>query len=270
MKYCLNFNRDSKYMNDVDELIIQYKPEYKEYESFIEKHKHQRIILNIEDAELFLSENSMDTVAKTGIVLKLNYYYDDYVKLLCKILNESNYPFFISDYASTWDELKGIIKLGVSDVYVAEELGFDIIAVSAYCKEHNVRVRVYPNVSQSSWLDPNNSNTDFFIRPEDTVIYEPYIDVFEFFEKENNTQDTFYKIYAKKGAFYGPVNTLIIGNYITVQNNFIAPDYAKHRLDCQKKCARGQKCNLCQTTLDFAETTSRIPFEHKAFLNDKE
>jgi tetratricopeptide (TPR) repeat protein len=79
-------------------------------------------------------------------------------------------PWFSGLFAHTWDQLHYLISLGVSDIYVVEDLCFELPAVAKECHKHNIRVRVIPNVAQSS-INASAPLKKFFIRPEDIDIY---------------------------------------------------------------------------------------------------
>lgn len=45
--------------------------------------------------------------------------------------------------------LIGLIKCGVSELYITDSLGFEIIKVAEIAHSKDVKIRVYPNVAQS-------------------------------------------------------------------------------------------------------------------------
>lgn len=78
-------------------------------------------------------------------------------------------------------------------MYICEELGFSLDKISKILHENNIRVRVFPNICQSSFLETPSIKT-FFIRPEDISIYSMFIDVFELVS-DKDRQYTIFKIY---------------------------------------------------------------------------
>ena len=90
--------------------------------------------------------------------------------------------------------LNGMIRYGVSDVYIVNEFAFYLPQIKKNCGDE-VKIRVFPNVSQSTdKLHVLPTVTSFFIRPEDIPFYEEYVDVCEFFGTVDRNE-VLYKIY---------------------------------------------------------------------------
>ena len=68
-------------------------------------------------------------------------------------------------------------------MYICEELGFSLDKISDILHSNNIKVRVIPNICQSSFSETNSLLT-FFIRPEDIKYYIKYVDVFELLTDE--------------------------------------------------------------------------------------
>lgn len=93
-------------------------------------------------------------------------------------LREKGIPYFFSKYFTTIDEVYEAILLQPSDMYICEELGFSLDRISKLLHSHNIKVRVFPNICQSS-ANKIPPIKKFFIRPEDIPLYEQFVDVFE-------------------------------------------------------------------------------------------
>lgn len=74
--------------------------------------------------------------------------------------------------------MQGLLKYHPTDMYICEELGFSLLKISKILHDNNVKVRVFPNICQSSFPETESIKT-FFIRPEDIIFYAPFVDVFE-------------------------------------------------------------------------------------------
>jgi hypothetical protein len=90
----------------------------------------------------------------------------------------------------------------------------------------------------------------FFIRPEDTETYEPFVDVFELWGDSSRLSVT-YEIY-KQQQWLGDIQDLIIGFNDDVPNAGIMEHFAQIRLGCKKKCFQGKKCDICKTMREIA------------------
>jgi hypothetical protein len=59
--------------------------------------------------------------------------------------------FYFNIYVKDWDTLHGLINEGVSDIFIVEEMGFQLVDAAAIAHEAKVQIRIFPNVAQSSW-----------------------------------------------------------------------------------------------------------------------
>lgn len=94
------------------------------------------------------------------------------------LIEKYHLPFFFRNYATTIDLFYGYLKYDPTDIYICEELGFFIKRISKIAHDHSVKIRVIPNVCQSSF-EETPSMQKFFIRPEDVPYYSAFVDVFE-------------------------------------------------------------------------------------------
>lgn len=272
MKYCVNdyFNLNNKLKDEIDEITIYYQNQVTpELIEFLNKNRHRRVNLYIAEEESFFQKNQYKVIASLYEEQQYN------ISLLFDKYNEEKYteylsqkrvPFFYKNHINNWDTLIGMLELGVSDVYIVEDLGFDIVKVSEKVHNYNVRIRAFPNVAQSSW----NLTSDlkkFFIRPEDIHIYEKYIDVLEFFGSSKNFE-TYYKIYAKDCKWFGKLSEIIIDFNGDLDSRFIIPNFAEARIKCEKKCLRGGKCKICDRIEDLSHSLEASNFIIQ--VNDKE
>lgn len=77
-----------------------------------------------------------------------------------------------------------MINTGVSDIFITNDLGFDLDRVSKVAKDNkDIQIRCYLNLSQA-YSKNNTGFTDFFIRPEDMNEYSQYINIGEFWMGE--------------------------------------------------------------------------------------
>lgn len=255
MKYCIQFYQNCRYINEVDEITIKYQKQILKYLETAPK--EQRIIIDISKVE---DENIIDNNLEIFSIAKLKHEnltikMSKFLSNKCEILKEKNISYFFAEFVDKWDVLMSFIKMGVSDVYIVNELGFELQNVSKVCKKNNVNIRVFPNVAQNSYgSNDKKDNLDriksFFIRPEDIWVYEPYVDVCEFFGPLDR-QSVLYKIYSS-GRWLGSLEELIIGLQLPILNKTILLPFGEERLNCRKKCYYGQ-CLLCEKILSIAK-----------------
>lgn len=167
-------------------------------------------------------------------------------------LQENNIPFFFDTYVNDWETLHMFADVGVTDMYIVENLCFELDAVHMVLRDKGIKVRVFPNVAQSKYKYDEYS---FFIRPEDRQTYDPYVDTYELFKNPDvYNMNTLFSIYADTQKWLGDLRDLIIGLQVDLDSRFIIPTYAERRLMCGKRCLKGKACRLCHRVVKLAET----------------
>jgi len=121
------------------------------------------------DADIF------QELLKTYTNFKLILSYNNLVAL--ELIKARNIPFFFRDFVGTIDKVHAFMKEKPTDMYICEELGFSLITISTLLHNNNIKVRVIPNLCQSS-CTAIDSVLQFFVRPEDIDIYSEFVDVF--------------------------------------------------------------------------------------------
>ena len=272
MKYCLPYIKNFKYMEELDEVIIPY--EAGEDVAFLntllgkDKVINKRVIIQVDSASAFIGEKSINFFAgmkkdhpEIDFCLKFAKYRKDMVEIYDE-LKKLEIPFFFDTYARDWDMFTFLCDLGVSDIYVVETLAFELDKIGAQATAKGISIRVFANVCQSSAPEKDVVKS-FFIRPEDVSIYEPYVDVIEFYGNDN-IQEVSYKVYAKDGKWFGPLKEILIGFEHDMDSRFVMPVYARTRIKCGKRCLKGYNCSLCNRIVDVADQLEDKGFYIKA------
>ena len=250
--FCMQFKLNRPFNSELAQFNIKYKPQKEQLQRFLDKYGsgQQRVNICFEET---VQESDIDLILsfkEYNIALRfLNERIDD--KILDKLI-ENNIPYFFKIYASDWDTFRGLINLGVSDIWITESLGFDLYTVRNVADKYGIRIRAYCNVCQSSWDDTDSIKT-FFIRPEDVDLYAEFIDVFEFFDDGKRNLDVLYDIYAHDKKWMGKLNEIITNYYDEDNNIFFTPDFSYRRIRCQKKCFSDGYCHMCETSLQLGK-----------------
>lgn len=266
MKYCINYKHSFNYLNEIDEITIQYDQNNpKTLEDFLQLYQNKRINIVIQNEEDFIENNRIEIFKNISInnpninfaLVLQSLKKSTVAQEIYNIIINCGVPikYFFYEMVNDWDTLWGYIKYNPSDMYIVESLGFEIDKVAKILHDKNIKIRTFANVAQSSWKDID-SLYKFFIRPEDIIWYESYIDVIEFFGN-NNRIGTLYKIYAKDKKWPGLLNELILDFDNDIDNRFILPDFGLHRLKCGKQCLKGKRCKICDTTYQLSNTLKK-------------
>jgi len=249
MKYCLDFRRTTKnIITEADEINFNF--ELASLLDFLKEYNNKRINIAIQFNDLEKIIKIYKEHNLKNIYIKLPYYEE----AAANKLKENEIPFYCATLVSNWDVFQGLIDSGVSDIFITEELGFELDKVSQIAKERQVQIRAYPNICQSQWKNMSKLKT-FFIRPDDIKIYEKYIDVFEFFGNPDK-QKIYYKIY-KDEQWFGSLKELILDFNIDLDSRFVIPHFAEQRVKCGKKCIKGGSCHLCERIVELSKVLKK-------------
>lgn len=258
MKYCINYSNKSHIIDKVDEILIRYdKNKILElFTQFIPAHLNQRVIVQL------MEENNIDTIVNNlkKIIsiynenkdIKFDIQLPFYNQKFMEELKDTNLKYFFKVAANSWDKFTGLISQNVSDIYITDELAFELDKVAEIAHKNNIKVRIYPNIAQSRW-DKLSDILKFFIRPEDIEMYEPYVDACEFYGDKAQQIDTYYKIYQEDKKWFGDLQEIIIGLDSKIDSRYIIPRFAEKRIKCGKDCLKGGKCEMCKRILDLSE-----------------
>ena len=273
MKYAVTYYSNFRYMKDIDEMILYWstKDDIVDYVDSVFT-QDQRVIISFPEYDTdYIMKKLFPVMMKfkrvhNNISVRFDDFMPDNEVLIA--FKEKDIRYFFNQYCNCWDALYGLTLLGSSDVYITEEMCFDLSAVSAFCRPRGIKVRIIPNVAQYGGrgiADQIPDMVKFFIRPEDTLLYEPFVDVFELWG-ESNKISVYYEIY-KQEQWLGNINDLIIGFTDDVPNSGIMSHFAGVRLNCRKKCLQGKKCDICKTmkevAINLADHDLRIETERK-------
>lgn len=258
MKYCGIYSNKID-VSVFDELNIIYQNQDRQLVDFLQKHINQKINLIIQDINSFEENQEW---------LKLNAIHEKYPDLNFKIcfgqlqkfqevsdilqhcIENLKIPFFTGYLVTNFDQLNHLCSFGISEVYLGEDICFDLKRARAVCDRYKIRIRAFPNVGQSS-IKSSPALKKFFIRPEDVEEYSDVIDVFEFWGPLDR-QNVLYKIYSK-GVWFGDLNDLLLDCDLHFDSRRIVPGFAQIRKTCGRKCMKGEHCSICDKIYNISE-----------------
>ena len=257
MQYAINYAKDFRHFDEINEVILNHYSGSDFVMEFVPKlvkeNKSQRIIVNLLDVE---EEKILEPIIYIAKLIHDGY--NMAVIILDKedIINhckENNVPFFFSKHASNLETAFSMAEMGVSDIYVVEELGFRMKDLKYLKDKYHVKIRVFPNIAQSAKNSVIKPMERFWIRPEDTELYEPYVDVFELLSGQDTSRlSVVYEIYRQR-QWLGNINDLILDfQEPIVPNTGISPHFGDMRLNCGKRCHL-DRCHICSQMILFAE-----------------
>lgn len=268
MKYCVDYTEetakecsvDFQLLEKIDEINIYYNEKDLTLYEFLLKFKEKRI-------NIILNEENSINISIIDKILKIqqenNYIYlvlDFYNKEIYDYIQNKNLPFYYRDVIKDWETFYFYNNLEITDLYISGDLCFELEKIKNLLK--NKTLRVFPNI-----LQKNNENGEdikgFFVRPEDTNMYEKYITTFELrspfelFEKNYYNLNVIFEIYKNSKKWFGNLKEIIIGYNDNLDSRYILPTFTEKRLNCGRKCYKGSKCKICQEIKDLSTTLEK-------------
>ena len=280
MKYAVRYNSSFKYLNEVDEILIDYPKINNIVEFASEKiQSNQKLIINldwydlqIEDVLPFLNElkkNHSNFIVQIGSIEQRDF---------ISILKDNKINFMFTDICTDFGSLYSAAMTGAKEVYIAEDLCFNLKEIQKIKVDKDIKFRIFPDIAQTNYIFKKNipDLVKFWIRPEDTEVYENYVDVFEFYHN-NDKLSVIYEIY-KNRRWLGSISQIIDDCNLELDNTTIAPYFALHRLDCRRKCLINKDyCNMCYQIFglgkkfeDIGITISRPKYKDEITEEEKE
>lgn len=262
--FCLNFYPFKSYIQGAEEFKIKYNPSDQTLKDFLEKYQQKSIVIDATENLTNFDINLFKELSKKYQNIKLIISYEN--KEVVTKVQENEIPFFFSNFVTTGDQMYGLMKYNPTDMYICEDLGFSLDKVSEILHKNNIKVRVFPNICQSSFNETDSLKT-FFIRPEDIDIYSTFVDVFELIADEN-TQQILYKVY-KQQKWFGPIKEIIPSFKGELDGRYILDSFGRIRSKCGKKCLfKPETCSICDRFIDLAETLKKNDLIVKKIKNE--
>lgn len=271
MKYAITYSPKFRFYSEIDEVVFNYTKN-SDIDTLIKValskllKQEQKIIIRIEN-HYDLTDTSFDLRSIVTSILQLKELHPNILvqieslKLAAwvEILKDNKIPFMFYHYPKSMSEVCAMRLMGAEEVYITEDLGFHLDELQNM-RKGGLRLRVYPNIAQAPvGCDALPEITKFWIRPEDTEIYEDYIDIMEFFPSdEEDRNSVIYEIYSKR-QWMGQVEDIILSYHDKISNTTIAPHFGGMRVHCHKKCTFGN-CNICTEIAQLGAAFDAVDF----------
>lgn len=263
MKYCFNYTRKSDVLYLLDEINIKFDPEDVDvlFEYALD-HKHQRINARIVDIDHIFKYNLLDEFEDFHIEhpeIDFSIILPKYDLNLANVCKEKGLKFFFDIVVRDWETLNLYADAGVSDVYLVEQMMFEIKDAATAAHKRGIKVRTFPNIVQKRYEETPTLKS-FFIRPEDIDLYEGLVDVMELHLIDEIDQDVLFEIYKEDGKWIGPLKEIIIGLDCDLDGRYIIPRFGERRLGCGRKCFKGARCDVCETVQSIGDNLKKAGF----------
>jgi hypothetical protein len=246
IKYCVNDRHPKSVLQQVDEIRLPYKDIDIMFD-FVEQYPNKSFIIEIDDSEEVNWNLINGFTGKVNIIISLHN--------LDHVWECKNYglKWFWYYPITSYYELKGIIDLGPSYLFLGAPLFFNLPEI----KKYGIPIRAVPNICYDKYIIRRNGVCGTWIRPEDVETYEEYIDTLEFKETDLKREKELLRIYKDQKNWPGNLNLLLTNFNYDVDNRAIPSTLITSRLSCKQRCQEGRSCNMCLNGMKVANAAER-------------
>lgn len=171
MKYCLSGRQPLSVLKKGDEIKMQFEDRERIID-YIETLSDKTIILEVPAEIQELNWQLFKAYAeKIDFILCLHN-----LNLASECV-ANGLKFYWAYPITTYYELRGIIALNPCYLFLGAPLSFDLPKVKGIT---NIPVRLCPNLAFDAYVPRADGICGQWIRPEDTAVYEQYVDAYEF------------------------------------------------------------------------------------------
>ncbi len=252
MELCVQANQDPRYLDWASQIMFKYKdrnliPDY------IEKYPDKQIILQCYNEENIPKEDldwvsfvDFETLADGNFCLAIS---DIEIATMC---NQLDMDFYFAYPIQSYEELYNVLNLNAKYVRLGASLFFDLDNVKKLYP--SIKIRIIPNVAYDDLYPRENGVTGTWIRPEDLMLYNSYVDTLEFADANREKEQALIRIYWEQRSWPGSLNTLITNLNYPAANYLIPSDFTEKRLNCRQRCYSNKNCAICYRFLNLANT----------------
>ena len=270
MKIALPWDFQEKHQNRADEFNITFVNKPNNFDNlmeFLSTHLDDRFNIIIDT-----SEYSFD-YAKLKILNAIHhnlYFIIPPKEEIYSKLKEYNIKFYFdaSFAATNFRSLEQLAKIGVSSVYIADDLCYNLKKVRIACDKYGLELRWILNTIPSFSLNRTTDVRAPIMLPECINELNKYVDVFEFIENKSWVKiDTLYKIWFIKKEWRENLRFIYPELDIDIWNQSMVPNFNIYKMNCGYKCGYGSVCKKCN---QFKEIADDLHKKHIEYVLSKE
>ena len=258
MHYCLSTQVSKEYLKKADEIRVKYN-KLNTILDLYEINPNATFILTItskEDKNIipWTEIENYNIMTQQKLIIETDSFE---IMDVCKMLK---LKFFYAIPINNFYDLKALVDYGCCDVKIDAPLTHMLDKLENF----DITIRMCPNIAYYAYIPRENGIIGSWVRPEDTEVYEEYVDIFEFEDCDKKKEEALYRIYAEQKSYPSNLNNLISNLNYDVSNKLIIPDLAKVRSACGQKCITGVNCSVCNRILRLANNE-----KIRQFINER-
>lgn len=173
-------------------------------------------------------------------------------------LKKNNIKFFFDSAISAYNYsmLESLLSLGISQLYISDDLCYNMDEVIKITKAKKVKLRCILNRVPSTALDKGINEKSMIYRPEDLPLLEKYFSCFEFDCGEPYDWakfDVLFRTFFRKGKWNGNLQELNPDVTFRFDDRFVIPEYTANKLNCERRCCShySNSCKKCEQFLNL-------------------
>ena len=203
-----------------------------------------------------------------GVVSSINKISDNvYVRLTAdnfmayKEMSEKGCKFFFDAQYSAYNitMLDNLIQMGVSDVYPADDLLYNLQEVKDYCAAKGVGLRLVLNrIPSTAWNSGGDYKSPIF-RPQDLNLLEKYFDAFEFDCGDPYDWakfDVLCRAWFERGTWNGDLIEINDDLELSYPNMSVPASLTAYKIKCERRCNKraGNQCDKCNQFVEIGNS----------------
>lgn len=250
MKYCVNYDTPDllPYLEQFQEIKFTFKRTDNTFLDFLQKFSAKSLLINLENDTNENDFKLFRAISKQYPNIIYTCWHE--ATHIWRALQQYELPFFFNNKAADIDVVNQYYWDGARDIYISNALAFQLLSIhKAYPA---INIRVLPDIAQTRAAIISTDIDAFFIRPEDIHYYENIVSTFEF-AHEKTKQHVMLEIY-KSGVWRGKLNEIILYLNSDIDNRAILEIFGEVRLNCGKKCLKGNTCRICSEIYNLSNT----------------
>lgn len=220
---------------------------------FLSKYPDTRFNITIDTSEYSFDYNKLRILKNINpniyIVTSLHQeYYKKLQELGMKFYFSSDFP--IVNYRL----FAYVVNLGVTDVYIMDDLCYDLKRVREAADKAGVHIRLILNRIPSMLLGKGEDVRSPIFIPETVDELDKYIDTVEFDTGNSWARlETLYKIWFIKKEWRENLRAINLDLKIDIPNESMIPNFTVYKMNCKYKCGYGSVCKKCNQFYEMAK-----------------
>jgi len=260
MKVAIPWSTDVKnrYGNEYNITFNELRNNFDKLFDFVSKYKDTRF--NIQPDNMNYQQMEAIDNINPFIYFKIDLSYK-----VVEEMKKRGLKFFFnaSSAPSSLSLLEEQIILGTTDIYICDDLCYNLEYVKNICEKNNVQTRLILNEIPSKRFDKGiNPKAPIFI-PECIEELSKYVDVGEFNVNSWVKIGTLYRIWFERQEWRENLKYIYKDLEIDIPNESLIPNFIEFKMNCGYRCARGSSCNKCEQFVEIARDLKSKNIEYK-------